>query len=133
MKDPLLQSYHHIALGSEGFIEKIKDKIENLGRRREIPSIRTISKYDVDIIITKMTQVLNIERRMIFYKKRGTFYWSLAIYLIKRFTPLSLSEIGELFKMDYSAISQAAKRFEQKSKVNSEIKENMQKVITALK
>ena len=34
--------------------------------------------------------------------------------------------------MDYSAISQAAKRFEQKSEVNNEIKESIQKVITAL-
>ena len=42
-------------------------------------------------------------------------------------------KIGELFKMDYSAVSQVAKRFEQKSEVNDEIKENMQKVITALK
>ena len=42
-------------------------------------------------------------------------------------------KIGELFKMDYSAVSQAAKRFEQKTKVNHEIKEVMQKVITALK
>ena len=77
--------------------------MEHLGRRREIPSTRFLSKYD------------------------------LAIYLIKRFTPLSLSEIGELFKMDYSAVSQAAKRFEQKSEVNHEIKEVMQRVITALK
>ena len=35
--------------------------------------------------------------------------------------------------MDYSAVSQAAKRFEQKSEVNDEIKENIQKMITALK
>jgi len=35
--------------------------------------------------------------------------------------------------MDYSTVSQAAKRFEQKSEVNNEIKENMQKVITILK
>ncbi|MEA2022026.1 MAG: hypothetical protein U9N08_06090 [Candidatus Caldatribacteriota bacterium] len=34
------------------------------------------------------------------------------MYIIKNFTPLSLSEIGKLFKMDYSAVSQAAKRFE---------------------
>lgn len=133
MKDPLLQSYHHIALGSETFIERVKEKIEHKGRRREIPSTRFLSKYDVDTIITKMTQALNIERRMIFYKKRGNLNRSLAIYLIKRFTPLSLSKIGELFKMDYSAVSQTAKRFEQKSEVNNEIKENMQKVITALK
>jgi len=71
MKDLLQQSYRNIALGSEVFIERIKEKIEDLGRRREIPSTRSISKYDVDTIITKMTQVLNIERRMIFYKRRG--------------------------------------------------------------
>ena len=42
-------------------------------------------------------------------------------------------EISELFKMDYSAVPQAVKRFEQKSEVNNEIKKNMQKVITTLK
>jgi len=42
-------------------------------------------------------------------------------------------KIGELFKMDYSAVSQIAKRFEQKSEVNDKIKENLQKVIRALK
>jgi len=133
IKTPIRESYRHIALGSETFIERVKEKIEHLGRRREIPSTRFLSKYDVDTIITKMTQVLHIERSIIFDKKRGNLNRSLAIYLIKRFTPLSLSEIGELFKMDYSAVSQAAKRFEQKTEVNHEIKEVMQKVITALK
>ncbi len=76
----------------------------------------------MDTIITKMTQALHIERSIIFDKKRGNLNRSLAIYLIKRFTPLSLSEIGELFKMDYSAVSQTAKRFERKSKVNDKIK-----------
>lgn len=42
-------------------------------------------------------------------------------------------EIGQLFQMDYSAVSQTAKRFDQKSRVDNEIKESMQKVITALK
>ncbi len=133
MKDPLQQTYRNIALGSEPFIERIKDKIEDLGRRREIPSTRSISKYDVATIITKITQVLNIERRMIFYKKRGNHNRSLAIYLIKHFTALSLAEIGQLFKMDYSAVSQAAKRFEQESKVNHEIEEIKQKIIAVLR
>ena len=132
MKDPLRDTYRNIALGSKAFIEKIKDKIEDLGRRREIPSTRSISKYDVDTIITKMIQVLNIERRMIFYKKRGNLNRSLAIYLIKHFTALSLAEIGQLFKMDYLAVSQAAKRFEQESKVNQKLREIKQKMITAL-
>jgi len=42
-------------------------------------------------------------------------------------------EIGQLFQMNYSAVSQTAKRFDQKSRVDNEIKESMQKVITALK
>ncbi|MDD5015392.1 MAG: transposase [Atribacterota bacterium] len=133
MKNPIRESYYHLALGSETFIEKIKEKIEDPGQKREIPSIRFFSKYDVDTIIAKMTQVLLIEKNIIFDKKRGNIHRSLAIYLIKRFTPLSLSEIGELFEMDYSAVSQAAKRFEQKSEVDQEIREVMQKVMTALK
>jgi hypothetical protein len=35
--------------------------------------------------------------------------------------------------MDYSAVSQAAKKFEQESKVNHKIGEIKQKMITALK
>jgi chromosomal replication initiation ATPase DnaA len=80
-----------------------------------------------------MMQILHIERKEIFAKQRGNLHRPLAIYLIKRFTPLSLSEIGKLFQMDYSAVSQAAKRFEEKSEVNDEIKEIVQKVVTALK
>jgi len=133
MKDPIRESYHRIALGSATFIEKIKEKIEYQGLRREIPSTRYLSKYDVNTIILKITQALHIERRIIFDKKRGNLNRSLAIYLIKRFTPLSLSEIGELFKMDYSAVSQAAKRLEQKCEVNHEIEKVIQRVITALK
>ena len=92
MKDPMRESYRHSALGSETFIERVKEKIEHLGRRREIPSTRFLSKYDVDTIITKMTQALHIERKLVFDKKRGNLNRSLAIYLIKRFTPLSLSD-----------------------------------------
>jgi len=44
-----------------------------------------------------------------------------------------LVEIGEFFKMDYSAVSQAAERFEQKSEANHEINEVIQKIIIALK
>ena len=59
--------------------------------------------------------------------------WWLGIYLIKNFTSLSLAETGRLFKMDYSAVSQAAKRFEQKSKAYHKIGDIKQKMIVALR
>jgi len=96
------ESYRQIALGSANFIEKVKEEMEDLGRRREIPSTRFLSEYDAETIIIQMMQVLHIERK-------------------------EIVEIGELFQMDYSAVSQAVKRFGQKSDVNPVIKEVMQK------
>jgi hypothetical protein len=44
-----------------------------------------------------------------------------------------LAEISQLFKLDYLAVSQAAKRFEQESKVNHKIGEIKQKIMAALR
>jgi len=59
----------------------------------------------------------------------GNFSWQL--YSKSGF--IFLAEIDQFFKMNYSAVSQAAKRFEQKSKVNHEIGEIKQKMMAALK
>jgi len=53
-----------------------------------------------------------VERSEIFRKRRGNTYRQLALYLAKKHTRMSLREIGKLFDMDYSAVSQAVKRFE---------------------
>jgi len=91
-----------------------------------------LTEYDKDAVMAKMMQVLKIEKNIILDKRRGNPCRPLAIYLIKRFTPHSLSEIGNSFKMDYSAVSQAAKKFELKIEMNSETKEIMQRMLTAL-
>lgn len=36
-----------VELDTEAFIEKIKEKIEHNGQRREIPSTRSIYKYNI--------------------------------------------------------------------------------------
>jgi len=41
--------------------------------------------------------------------------------------------MGQLFKMDYSTVSQTAKRFEQESKVNHEIEEIKKRMMAALR
>ena len=58
------------------------------------------------------------------------FYYNIALgseLFIESSTLLSLVEIGQLFKMDYPAVSKTAKKFEQESKANrkiGEIKQN---------
>jgi len=54
-------------------------------------------------------------------KKRGNVYRQLAMCLVKEHTSLSLREIGDLFDMDYAAVSQACKRFEEKTQVDKTV------------
>jgi hypothetical protein len=44
-----------------------------------------------------------------------------------------LAEIGQLFKMEYSAVSKTAKRFEQKSKDNHKIGDIKQKMMAVFR
>jgi len=115
LKNPIEKSYKNIALGSEEFIEKIKQKIELLGENREISQTRPVSAYDKDEIIKIVSDCFHIEKDRIFKKQKGNIYRQLAIYLIKRYIALPLKEIGELFNMDYTTVSITARRFEKKA------------------
>ena len=95
-------------------------------KKRGIPETKFIELYTSDEIINEISKNLKIERNEIFRKKRGNLHRQLALYLIKRYTPISLREIGKLFSMDYAAVSQSVKRLEgktQRDKRASMIKE----------
>jgi chromosomal replication initiation ATPase DnaA len=58
----------------------------------------------------------SVTREEIFRKKRGNFFRDMTLFLLKKFTSMRLKEIGELFDMDYAAVSQACKRYQEKTK-----------------
>jgi len=120
MKSPLEKLYKNIALGEEDFRKKIDEKIKDIGKKREIPETKFIKPYTSDEIIDEILKKLKIKRSEIFRKQKGNIYRQLALYLIKKYTPTSLKEIGKLFNMDYTAVSQAVKRFENKTKRDKE-------------
>ncbi len=113
MENPLKDSYKGIALGGEGFIEKIKEKIQSLGPKREIVETKDAGLYTPEEIIQKVMAEMSINREEIFRKRKGNFYRQMTLYLLKKHTPLSLKEIGKMFQMDYAAVSQACKRYEE--------------------
>jgi len=128
-ESPLKDSYRGIALGGEAYIEKIKERISSVGRQREITETRLEDRHSPEEIMELMMDKLQIEREEIFSKKRGNVYRKLALYLIRSRTRLSLKEIGEVFKMDYAAVSQAVKRFEglmEKDKAARKIKDEIE-------
>ncbi len=133
LADPLKQSYCNIALGKDDFIKKIEAIIEDQKVSREIPLTRLKNTYSPEEIIKKVCLVNQIEKDKLLSKGRGNVYRNLTLYLIKTLTPLKLAEIGEMFAMDYSAVSQAVKRFEQKCNKDKEIDKMREKAIESLR
>ncbi len=119
MENPLKNAFKGIAVGSDSFIDNIKEKIDDIGESREIKETKLLETYGLEDIITGISNCFSIKREKILSKKRGNIYRQLALYLIKRYTPVSLKEMGEVFDMDYSAVSFAAKRFSQMLKENN--------------
>ncbi len=116
MRNPLEDSHKGIALGSTVFIEDIERRIRSIGPKREIRETKFAEVFAAAEIINKIVEVFDIEKKEIFRKRRGNVLRQLALYLLKRFSDLSLKQIGELFNMDYAAVSLAAKRYEKRIK-----------------
>ncbi len=120
MENPLKDSYKGIVLGRNAFIQSIKERVGKIGNKREVPETKSLTAYTAEEIIQKVMAEFSISREEIFNKKRGNFFRQMTLYLLKQGTSMSLKEIGELFRMDYAAVSQACKRYEEKIKNRSE-------------
>jgi putative transposase len=116
MGNPLKESYKGIVLGGKAFLQSIKERVEKIGNKREVPETKALTAYTSEEIIQKVIADFSITREEIFNKKRGNFFRQMTLSLLKQFTPMSLKEIGELFQMDYAAVSQACQRYEEKIK-----------------
>lgn len=68
----------------------------------------------------------------ILVKRKGNIYRALALYIIKNYTSSSLKEIGKIFSMDYTAVSQAVRRFEEKISKDKKISDKVDKIIERL-
>ena len=121
MVNPMGDSYRGLALGSEEFVKRIGKRIKSLGRKREVTETKMAGVCGLEEIIGSLISRFGVEREEVFRKKRGNIYRQMALYLIKKYTMLSLKEIGEVFEMDYAAVSQACKRFERLSEKNRKV------------
>ena len=133
MDNPMGDSFKGIAIGGKSYIDKIKEKIKLMGKKREIGETRFAVTNTTEEIINVVQNTFSISREEIFYKQRGNKYRQLAIYLIKKYTCLKLKEIGELFEMDYAAISQTSRRYEDEAKRNKKTFSIMSKAEKSLK
>jgi len=133
MDFPVKDIYRGIALGKESFIERIESKIKAVGEKREIQTTKYQDSYSPEEIIQKVSQAFNLTKGEVLKKQRGNLYRQITLYLVKRYSSLSLKEIGKIFNMDYTAVSQAVKRFENKIRKDNKIRIKVNSVLKLLK
>lgn len=132
-ESPFKKMYKGIILGEEEFVEKMKEKIKAIGKNREISETNIVGTYKAEEIIKCISEVFKIKRDEIFSKNKGNVYRHLAMYLIKKYTLLSLKGVGELFSMDYAAVSQGVKRFKEKIRSDKKVLNMKKRILGRLK
>jgi len=108
-------------LGSVGFLRLAFKKMQAAGgtlNEREQPDARDMGLVNADDIFEIILADMRIAEDDIWKKQRGNVYRKLLIYGLRRHTANSLKEIGEIMKMDYSAVSALARRFESEMKTD---------------
>jgi putative transposase len=132
MQLPEKDIYRNIALGKESYIKKIESKIIAIGEKREIQTTKHQDAYSPEEMIKKVSQVFNLTNEKVLKKQRGNLYRQIALYLVKSYSSLSLKEIGKIFDMDYTAVSQAVRRFEDSIKQDHKIRKKLDSVLKLL-
>ena len=75
-----------------------------------------------------MQKRYGVARNDIVDKKRRNVYRKISMYLIKKHTDLRLSKIGNMYGMDYAAVSQSCKRFGDELNKEKEIRRMIQEI-----
>jgi REP element-mobilizing transposase RayT len=119
VKDPLNQVVSSAILGSEEFVDWVREKwIEKRARHRDLPSLRRISKWPGILSIQKETETL--------FGKEVDESRRVAMYLSHRLSGQSLGEIGRHFGgIGPSAVSQNTWRLEERLEEDTKLLEKV--------
>ncbi|NIA22926.1 MAG: chromosomal replication initiator DnaA [Proteobacteria bacterium] len=122
MDSPLDNTLNKTVLGSIDFLEGIRK------RRHEKKEVVFSQQYKANDILAILTNELNIKIDILFKRTKNNIYRNLAQYLLRKYTQLTLKEIGDMFDVNYTAISVSIKRFKQRIDNNKEISEIVKRI-----
>lgn len=116
--DPLAGSVASTILGSDDFVRDIKEKyLEGRNSERDIPALRELIPKP-DILMIKGAAEES-------FPKDGRLARAAGIYLCHRFSGAKLQDIGDLYGISQSGVTQASKRFEEVMKNDSALEKRV--------
>lgn len=110
-------SGRHGVLGSARFTAEMIQKAGALLQKenaREVPDAKALGRIRYEDLKLWIMKTWNVDEDSFLRKRTGAHYKKMLLCGAKRYTALSLKEIGAFFGMDYTAVSQACARFERK-------------------
>ena len=135
IENPLDDVRHQIILGSDSFVQRIKNTHTDKGSPREQPAYREIKKRTLapDTIIDFVTEHLGLNRTSLLRRNHSGVARGIACELLYRFTALTLREIGDILGIDYSSVYKSRQRLKKKmlektriAKIYNEIQEKIE-------
>jgi REP element-mobilizing transposase RayT/predicted DNA-binding protein YlxM (UPF0122 family) len=112
-------------LGGKEFRDKIMKKLKSGIKKsdlREKPDLKCLNRLNIEDIKKITLRTFQVREKELLIKKRDNIYRKIYLYGLKKYTNLSLREIGDLSGMDYAAVSQMIKRFILDSERNFKLK-----------
>jgi REP element-mobilizing transposase RayT len=137
MESPFKNLYKGCVLGDKEFIETVKERIKARGRDREIPATADPDETRpprnasdrlerVASIVAKVMGVQGIPSPG--RENHRNLTRDIALYALRRHSPLTLKEIGNYFAMDYVAVHQAVARLTKRLEDEPWLKEKVSEV-----
>lgn len=107
-------------LGSDDFVQRIKNTYLDAASSRELPALAEVRKYLAqDVILESLSKVTGKTREDI-VKRTGPLR-QMAMDLLYRSGGMKNPEIGKLMGVDYSTVSQGRKRFREQLDKDKEL------------
>ena len=128
LDSPFKEIKSQIILGSEGFVDKLKIYLKEETKMREIPALRTLKKtLTIEDVIKEVGNCFNIKREALI-SKSGREMRQIAMEMAYRYTNNNQEDIGKVFGVDYSTVSQNRKRLKPKTEKDLKLRKAFKKI-----
>lgn len=124
--------YAGCMLGSAKFIKDKLKELHNQIESKEISYKKSLTNIDPDMIINAVSkQYQRTPTYILTTKFRPLTEKKMAIYLIKKYTDLSNKQIGDIFDMQFSAVSKAALSIERLMAANKKVRKEAERIVSS--
>ena len=116
-------------LGGEDFKLRALKRLEKMEKysgsaQREIGELRRLRKVKEEDVRRALSVVFGVGENTL-EKRRDNIYRKIYLYGLKKYTDMSLKDIGELAGMDYAAVSVLVRRFERESETKKKVRKKI--------